>query len=171
MPFDLITQEEQQALDTVLERFGSDGWKKLDQIEAAMEAVPEQSRERLPLRHIFTPGLYTRECFIPKGTMTSTRIHLKEHPFVVLKGTASVWSDEDGWRKVSGPYLGVTQPGTRRLIFAHEDTVWVTFHVSDETSADEVVREVTFSEGKYEDLGPAAASSTNLVYSRKELQR
>lgn len=166
MPLDLITQEEQRALDTVLERFCTDGWDKLDQIDKAVE---EAGSVVLPLRHVFTPGLYTRECFIPKGTILTTRIHLKEHPFVVLKGTASVWTGEHGWQRVVGPFLGITTPGTRRLIYAHDDVVWTTFHVTDETNPDEVVKSVTFSGGKYGNLGPAAADESNPVYKTKEL--
>lgn len=155
------SQAEQQALDTVLERFRTEGWEKLDRIDEAMAQVPQV---KLPLRHLFTPGLYTRECFIPKGTVATTRIHLKEHPFVILKGTASVWTSEHGWRKVSAPFLGVTTPSTRRLIYAHDDVVWATFHVSDKTDPDEIAREVTYSEGKHAALGIAAAAPDNLIY-------
>lgn len=166
MPLEVISQQEQQALDTVLEGICTSGWEKLDQIE---EALSKGEQTKLPLRHIFTPGLYTRECFIPQGTVATTRIHLREHPFVVLKGTASVWSSEHGWHKVTGPFLGVTNAGTRRLIYAHDDVVWLTFHVSEKTDPDDIAREITFTQGKHSELGIAAAAPDNLTYKSKHL--
>ena len=168
MPFEIITTDEQQALDTVLARFRAENWQKLDQIEEAIEKLDQQ---HLPLRHIFTPGMYTRECFIPKGTLLVTRMHLKEHPFVVLKGEAAVWTVETGWMKLTAPHLGVTQPGTRRLIYAKEDVVWATSHVTDKTDPDEVILEVTHSADKYAALGTAKSTAQDLFYNKPLIER
>ena len=151
---------EQQALDTVLARLGSPAWKQLDAIE---DHLGEQPQTKTFLRHIFTPGLYTREIFLPKDTYFLTRIHLYEHPFVILKGSALVWSDEAGWQKLTAPFLGVTKAGTRRLIRTLEDTVWVTSHATDKKDPDEIVREVTFSRGKYSDISAAAVENNTLM--------
>jgi hypothetical protein len=132
----------------------TDAWKEMDQIDDIVASMPNQVE--MPLKHIFTPGLYTRQILIPAGTMATTRIHLTEHPFIISLGRASVWSREAGWVNVAAPYLGVTKPGTRRAIFAYEDTIWTTFHVTDKTTPDEVAREVTYMGGKFSDLGIAA---------------
>ncbi len=87
----------------------------------------------LPLRHIFTPGLYVREIFIPKGTLCTTKIHKTEHPFVISAGSVSVWTAEHGIVRYAAPFTGVTKPGTRRVIYANEDTIWSTFHPTRET--------------------------------------
>jgi hypothetical protein len=167
MPFEIITTDEQSALDTVLVRLRAAEWRELDQIEEALEQLDQQ---HIPLRHIFTPGLYTRECFIPKGTLLVTRMHLKEHPFVVLKGEAAVWTVETGWMKLTAPHLGVTQPGTRRLIYAQEDVVWATSHVTDKTDPDEVILEVTYSREKYVALGTAKTDARDLFYNKPLIQ-
>lgn len=142
-----------QAPDLVLARINSPGWQALDALDEALRAGPAVE---LPLRHLFTPGLYTREIFIPAGTLATTRIHLREHPFTLLKGEVSVWTLETGWTRVRAPHLGITPPGTRRLLLAHEDSVWVTFHATDKTDPDEIAREVTYSEGAHAALGAAA---------------
>ena len=134
-------------------------WREMDEID---DAVLTQPQVEMPLKHIFTPGLYTRQILMRAGTLATTRIHLTEHPFIVSMGVASVWSHETGWVKISAPHLGITKPGTRRVIFAHEDTVWTTFHVTDKTDPDEIAREVTYTGGKFSELGTAAA--------RKEIQ-
>lgn len=134
----------------------TDAWKEMDAIDNAVMAMPQVE---MPLKHIFTPGLYTRQILIRANTLATTRIHLTEHPFIISLGRASVWSHETGWIQVQAPHLGITKPGTRRAIFAHEDTIWTTFHVTDKTDPDEIAREVTYTAGKYSELGIAAASS------------
>jgi hypothetical protein len=87
--------------------------------------------------HMFTPGLYTRQLFMPKGLIVISRIHMFEHPFVISKGDVSVY-DGDRIIRVTAPYQGVTKPGTKRILYTHEDTIWTTFHVTDKTSLEEV---------------------------------
>lgn len=81
-----------------------------------------------PLRHIFTDGLYTREITMPAGSLVTSKIHKTEHPFVVPRGTVSVWTDNEGEVLIKAPFVGITKPGTRRVLFVHEETVWLTFH-------------------------------------------
>jgi hypothetical protein len=119
----------------------SEGWKKLNQIERALAELPQVE---LPLLHTFTPKLYSRSIVIPAGTLCTTRIHLFEHPFVVSAGCVSVWNDEAGWEVFHASHIGVTKAGTRRLLYAHTDVVWHTFHVTDNTDPDSLVDELTF---------------------------
>lgn len=86
-----------------------------------------------PLNHIFTPGLYVREICLPAGSLAISKIHRTEHPFVISAGSVSVWTPERGIERISAPHTGVTKPGTQRVIYAHEDTIWSTFHVTAET--------------------------------------
>ena len=136
-------------------RLNSEAWGKFEAIEEELVQLPQS---RPPLNHIFTPGLYVRECFLPKGHIFTTRIHLTEHPFVISIGVVSIWSEEDGLVTLRAPYTGVTKAGTRRFLYAYEDTIFSTFHVTDKTDPDEVEREITYCGGKYRELGLAAAT-------------
>ena len=151
-----IFPEERAALDLVLERFRSEAWQKIDALESVLEEAAD--RPDLPLHHLFTPGLYTREIFLPAGTILTTRIHLTRHPFVVSLGVVFVWDDTSGWIKISAPFTGITEPGTRRILVVLEDAIWTTFHVTDETDPDAIVRQMTYNGGKYASLGAAAAT-------------
>lgn len=104
--------------------------RRTDQLQLVMAQLPQTE---LPLVHRFTPGLYVREIFMPKGTVVISKIHKTEHPYVVSKGVVSVWIDGVGVQKIVAPYTGITKPGTRRILYIHEDTVWTTFHPTDET--------------------------------------
>lgn len=94
-----------------------------------------------PLKHTFADGLYIREIFMPKGQIISTGIHKKEHPYFVLKGDISVLTDE-GIKRIKAPYNGITKPGTKRLIYMHEDSVWITVHATDKSTVEDVLNDV-----------------------------
>lgn len=113
--------------------------EKIDQVEAVMLAAPQVD---CPLRHSFTPGLYSREIFMPAGIIALSKIHKTEHPFIVLFGKLSVWVAGEGWMLIEAPYRGITKVGTRRLVRTHEDTVWITFHATDKTTVEEVEDEI-----------------------------
>lgn len=102
---------------------------KIDSLEAAMAELEPVD---CPLVHRFTPGLYTREIFMPAGSMITSLIHKTEHPFFVLKGSVSVFNESDGEvKQIEAPYVGITKPGTRRVLYVHSDCVWVTTHPTD----------------------------------------
>ncbi len=94
-----------------------------------------------PLKHTFADGLYIREIFMPKGQIVSTGIHKVEHPYFVQKGDVSVLTDE-GIKRVKAPYNGITKPGTKRLIYMHEDSVWITVHATNKSKVEDVLNDV-----------------------------
>lgn len=117
----------------------------LDEVEAFLIAKGGRVQhfgevlENLPVKHHFTPGLYCREIFMPAGAVLTSKIHNTEHPFVVSLGRCSVYNDATGEAvEIEAPYFGITLPGTRRLLFIHEDTIWTTFHPTHLTDIEEI---------------------------------
>lgn len=97
------------------------------------EVMKTYERVEVPVTHIQTPGLYAREVQIKAGTKILSARHKTEHPYVISKGKILVVT-EDGKREIlEAPHTGVTIPGTRRALHALEDTVWTTFHPTEET--------------------------------------
>jgi hypothetical protein len=80
---------------------------------------------------------------MPKDTILTTLLHLTTHPFFVLKGDVSVWYHDVPVQRYQAPYTGVTQAGTRRMLYTHEDTIWTTCHVTDLTDPDEIIESIT----------------------------
>lgn len=105
-----------------------------------------------PLRHIFTPGLYVREILIPKGTLLTSQIHNTCHPFTISKGHISVLTDGEDEQLLFAPYTGITYPGTRRILFAHEDVIWTTYHPTDIVPTDQTPEAVEIAVQKIKDL-------------------
>ena len=87
--------------------------------------------------HYFAKGLYARAIHIPKGTLLTGKIHKQEHLNIVAQGVISVLT-EDGPQTVRAPFTMVSKPGTKRVGYAHEDTVWITVHATDETDVNRI---------------------------------
>tara|TARA_R110002153_G_scaffold8849_5_gene37424 strand:+ start:3130 stop:3702 length:573 start_codon:yes stop_codon:yes gene_type:complete len=81
--------------------------------------------EMCPLQQDLTNGLYTREVFMPKGTLVVSFIHKQDHPSFVLQGEASVLLDDGQIVKYKQGDKIMTKTGTQRVLFMHEDTRWV----------------------------------------------
>lgn len=92
----------------------------------------------LEVMHRFTPGLYSRTIFMPKGTLLTSKIHRTHHQFLISKGVLEIWTPAEGWLTYVAPHLGETLPGTRRGLRIHEDTVFTTFHPTNLTTVEEV---------------------------------
>jgi SET domain len=80
----------------------------------------------------FSLGVYAREMRIKKDTLVVGAIHKFKNMNVISKGRVTFFSI-DGAQTVEAPYTFVASPGVKRVIYAHEDTVWTTIHGTDET--------------------------------------
>lgn len=96
----------------------------------------------MPVTHRFTPGMYIREIFIPAGTLLTSAIHRTQHPFVISQGRIAVISENEGTVIYEAPHTGITMPGTRRVLHAETDTIWTTFHITDETDVEKICDEI-----------------------------
>lgn len=94
-----------------------------------------------PLKHTFVDGAYVREIFMPKGTLITSKIHKIKHPYFVMQGDCSVLTDE-GVIRIKAPYYGITKPGTKRILYIHEDSIWVTVHVTKHKDLKDIEEEI-----------------------------
>jgi ribosomal protein L31 len=92
--------------------------------------------------HNFADGQYIRQIVMPKNLLVSTKIHSKNHPFFIMKGEASIYSDK-GVERIKAPFHGITEAGTKRVLYIHEECTFITVHRTDCLSVDEVLNEVT----------------------------
>lgn len=98
-----------------------------------------------PVTHHFAPGLYAREMLIPAGTVIVGKTHRFAHLNTVSRGRIVVAS-EHGTREVLAPSTFLSQPGIKRVGLAIEDTVWTTFHPTQETDLAAIEAEVILPE-------------------------
>jgi hypothetical protein len=113
--------------------------EKIDELESVMADNFEIIS--CPLNHRFTNGLYVREVFMPAGSLITSKIHKTQHQYFILKGAVSVWIDEGEEIYLEAPYIGVTEPGTRRVLYIWEDCIWATAHPNPENETVEEIEE------------------------------
>jgi hypothetical protein len=92
--------------------------------------------------HDFADGQYIRTIVMPKGLTLVSRIHNKNHPFFIMKGECSIYT-EKGLQRIKAPYHGITLAGTQRLMYIHEECTFITVHRTDCLTPEEVIKEVT----------------------------
>lgn len=115
-----------------------------DKIDLFESILLNEEQVNCPLQHFFTPGLYTRQIFIPKGTYLTSKVHKTAHPYIISVGEISVFIEDEGEVLLKAPHMGITLPGTRRVLFAHTDVVWTTFHATDKETVEEVEKDIIF---------------------------
>ena len=91
-----------------------------------------------PVEHVFTPGLYIRRIHMVAGSLIVSKIHKTEHPYVITSGVVTVWTPNGGSTTLRAPHHGITKPGTVRILYVQEDTVWTTYHPTSKTTVAEV---------------------------------
>jgi len=117
--------------------------KDIVNIETLAESMKAFEKVDVACRHRFTPGMYIREVTMPTGLLVVSMKHLTEHPFVISKGRVKVFSENEGAVIYEAPYTGITQADTQRALLILEETVWTTFHATDETDVEKIVSEIT----------------------------
>lgn len=95
----------------------------------------------LAVEHHFSDGLYARELFIPAGVCLVGALHKTRHMYMVMKGKCKV-SSQFGEQEIEAPFIGETIPGTKRIIYAETDCVWVGFHPTDLTDPEEIGKQI-----------------------------
>jgi len=110
--------------------------EKVEQVEAGCLKLPQVP---CPVTNLFSKGIYWRELFIPKGVFAIGHQHKTEHVNVMLSGRVRVLSDGKVI-ELEAPQVFVSAPGTRKLVYAVEDTRWANVHANptDETDMDKL---------------------------------
>jgi hypothetical protein len=102
----------------------------IDKLEWVMDSYEKVD---CPLEHKFVKGMYIRKIFMPilpdrEATLVTSLIHITNHPYFILKGKVSVFSDNDGEQLLQAGDWGITRPATRRVLRIWENCTWVTCH-------------------------------------------
>ncbi len=99
--------------------------QQIDRLEALIIDMPPVETT---LSHQFEDGIYMRELTIPAGTLCTSKTHKTNNLFFIFYGEILVWDENSKWEHISAIYKGRTKIGTKRIIYAVEDTLWVTVH-------------------------------------------
>lgn len=122
-------------------------------LEQAMQGAPEAEQAWHDTQHHFAPGLYARVLYVAAGTVFTGALHKTRHFYSLMLGRVSVVDSHGNRQEISAPHLGITEPGTKRAVYVHEDAIWVNFHPTDKTDPDEIIAEITAESFEQFDAG------------------
>ena len=115
-------------------------------LEAAMLAQTEGidiGGKTYPLRHYRADGMIAREILLRKHSIVVGKIHKHAHLNLISLGHVRVLT-EDGAIEMKAPLTFTSSVGTKRVVYALEDTVWTTFHLNpnnlDPESEDDMIK-------------------------------
>lgn len=113
--------------------------QKVDALQQELSKLPQYQPET---KHYFHAGMYCREVFRHAGVLVVGAVHRKEHFYVIVYGTVSITDGEGNAQEVTGPHIFLSKPGTKRAVYAHTDTLCMTFHVTDATTVEQAEQEL-----------------------------
>ena len=125
---------------------------RIEALEAQLEKLPQVEQ---PVDHFFTDGLYGRRIFNPQDSFIVTKIHKKPNFSFLLSGKLSVIT-EHGLEIVEGPRFFVTEPGTKRVLYAQTDVVFMTVHANRDNCEDLDTLEARIIAKSFNELGSDA---------------
>jgi mannose-6-phosphate isomerase-like protein (cupin superfamily) len=110
----------------------------IERLQAAAAKLPQAE---LKTEHAFADGMYCRMLYRPADTLIIGKVHRREHFYMVMSGEVTIVGD--GYKeRVKAPRVFVSKPGTKRAVYAHEDSLCLTVHRTDETDLDKIEAEL-----------------------------
>jgi hypothetical protein len=91
--------------------------------------------ELIPIKHYFMDGVYIREMTMRKGIAVVGAIHKHLHMCFLLTGRITVVNEEETIDHIA-PCFIVSTPGIKRVLYAHEDSVWFNTHKNPSNTED-----------------------------------
>ena len=115
-----------------------------------VNVVTHQNSEIFPLEHTFADSIYIRQMTMNKDSLVVGAIHNHLHVWFLLSGHITVATEDESLEYLAPCHVLAT-PGTKRVIYANEDSVFVNVHKNPTNNQDieELEREIvsaTFEE-------------------------
>jgi|TARA_R100000084_G_C4574982_1_gene111046 hypothetical protein len=83
--------------------------------------------DQIPIDHFFMDGVYVRKMTMYQGYIVIGAIHKHRHMCFLLEGHLSVASST-GVKEYKAPCYIISEPGEKRILYAHEDSHWYNTH-------------------------------------------
>ena len=88
-----------------------------------------------PIKHTFADGVYIRQMYMFKDSIVVGAIHKHLHVWFLLTGHVTVTTEETTEDYIAPCYV-VSTPGVKRVILAHEDSIFVNVHKNPSNTQD-----------------------------------
>tara|TARA_R110000822_G_scaffold12954_7_gene46586 strand:+ start:942 stop:1388 length:447 start_codon:yes stop_codon:yes gene_type:complete len=81
----------------------------------------------IPIKHEFADQIYLRQMTMEKDQIVIGAIHNHSHVWFLMKGKITVNDNGEVIDHVAPCYM-VSEPGSKRIIYAHEHSIFVNIH-------------------------------------------
>jgi hypothetical protein len=88
-----------------------------------------------PLKHTFTDGIYIRQMSMKKDSFVIGKIHRHNHVWFLLTGHIRVVDENNAVEHLAPCYVEAPA-GSKRVIYAVEDSIWVNIHANPTNTQD-----------------------------------
>ena len=108
--------------------------------------------KNFPLKHTFADGIYIRQMDMETGSVVIGAIHNHLHVWFLLTGHLAV-ATEDSIEEFIAPCYVLAKPGSKRVIYAMEESIFVNVHknpnnIKDIKKLEDEIVSLTFEEYK-----------------------
>ena len=108
--------------------------------------------KNFPLKHTFADGIYIRQMDMEAGSVVIGAIHNHLHVWFLLTGHLAV-ATEDSIEEFIAPCYVLAKPGSKRVIYAMEESIFVNVHknpnnIKDIKKLEDEIVSLTFEEYK-----------------------
>jgi quercetin dioxygenase-like cupin family protein len=132
--------------------------ESMKQVDGAL--IGRDTEQMCPLTHTFAEQVYAREIFLPKNSVVVGKIHKHSHLNFLMTGRVKV-ATEEGVKEITAPAMFVSAPGTKRVVFAVEDSVWITVHVTEHQDLEKIEEEIIAK--SYEDINRISHTKSEVL--------
>ena len=108
--------------------------------------------EEIPIKHSFADQVYLRQMDMSKHQLVIGAIHNHKHIWFLMTGKVSIRTNNEIITHIA-PCYTVSEPGDQRVIYAHEDSIFINIHKnpSNNKNIEELEKEiVSLNKKEYE---------------------
>ena len=119
--------------------------QQMQELQARMLSMEGADHVGPEPEHFFADGVYGRKVVIKAGQLLFGRWQRKANITVQLYGDCEI-ATEEGPKRIVGTQIFRVPPMTKRLMFTHAETAWITCHATEETEMDMVEKDLIIPE-------------------------
>jgi hypothetical protein len=87
--------------------------------------------DEIPITHEFADQIYIRKMIMQPQQMVLGAVHKQEHLWFLLKGKVTIQESGETLDHIA-PCYTISKPGAQRVIYAHEESVFINVHKNPE---------------------------------------
>ena len=115
----------------------------MDAYESHAKNMPQVEMQT---ENVLFGGIYTRRIIIPKGCLITGATHKIDSIAIQIYGDINILNDDGSESRLTGYTAICSKAGTRRMGYAHEESMWVGIYPTNAEDIDSAMIEIIDTE-------------------------